>query len=120
MFDIRSLGSHSHEQLRFINEVSMLRSRPFERAFRRSYVKEGRDAGATQLRQSDGYFKMPGMPVPHAQQRPKSNNDALVFNINGGGGGGGNASTSATRSSLHNLTQQQQQQHQLRDDARIR
>lgn len=83
----------SHEQMQLINEINLLRG-PFERGFRRSYSKDPnrlQQKSTTPLRQSDGYFQMPHLPVLRRSQlqRPIS--------------GGNIADTIKTRSSLHNL-----------------
>lgn len=69
----RNMAGGVNTSLRFINEVSLLRA-PFERGFRRSYVKENQLQTQTSapLRQSDGYFKAPLLPGMYNQQRPKS------------------------------------------------
>lgn len=68
----RNTAGGANTSLRFINEVSLLRA-PFERGFRRSYVKENKiQAQTANLRQSDGYFKAPLLPGMYNQQRPKS------------------------------------------------
>lgn len=81
----------NHEHMRFINEISLLRG-PFERGFRRSYSKDPNriQSPTTPLRQSDGYFQMPHLPVIRRSQlqRPIS---------------GSSSDTIPTRSSLHNL-----------------
>lgn len=69
----RNTAGGAKSSLRFSNAVSLLRA-PFERGFRRSYVKENQSQTQTSapLRQSDGYFKAPLLPGLYNQQRPKS------------------------------------------------
>lgn len=57
------------EHVRFMNEMGLLKG-SFERGFRRSYNrKHDRTAKpTTPLRQSDGYFQMPHLPVKKAQR----------------------------------------------------
>lgn len=75
----RNTAGGASTSLRFINEVSLLRA-PFERGYRRDYVKENKLQTQTSapLRQSDGYFKTPLLPGMYNQQRPKSAGMATV------------------------------------------
>lgn len=58
------------EHVRFMNEISLLKG-SFERGFRRSYNKkhERTTKPTTPLRQSDGYFHMPHLPVKKGQRQ---------------------------------------------------
>lgn len=79
--EIRNTAGGTHTSLRFINEMSLLRA-PFERGFRRSYIKENHvQNSTTPLRQSDGYFKMPLLPSVYNQQRPKSAGMAMAASL---------------------------------------
>lgn len=57
------------EHVRFMNEMGMLKG-SFERGFRRSYNRkhDRTSKSTTPLRQSDGYFQMPSLPVKKAQR----------------------------------------------------
>lgn len=61
------------EHVRFMNEIGLLKG-SFERGFRRSYNRkhDRTSKPMTPLRQSDGYFQMPHLPVAKHTIRPNS------------------------------------------------
>lgn len=71
------------EHLRFMNEISLLKG-SFERGFRRSYNKKHeRTKPTTPLRQSDGYFQKPFLPVKKTQRQsnPESKSQSSVHSL---------------------------------------
>lgn len=75
------------DHLRFMNEISLLKE-PFERGFRRSYNKKHeRTKPTTPLRQSDGYFQKPYLPVKKSQRHthPDSRSQSSVHSLPGDG-----------------------------------
>lgn len=76
------LRNQPEEQIRFINEMGLLRG-SFERGYRRSFNKkhDASNQSTIPLRQSDGYFQMPNFPAPRQVSRSADNDQNSAHSL---------------------------------------